>query len=302
MCGFVYLRYRCLHLTLVISLTLLSGHVDVIVSQHNRTTPLPAEKLCQDAKVPPVCQKDGDGSRQSKAIADAFSNNQEIDLVFIVCATIDCINIDGAYTRLKLVNQFIIKLIDYLATSYGDKIEPKSTQVAIITYNHSTAWSFFDGIGPGTKKIDSCQFKNITRSLETLPSINPPRQDCKLADALDMAKTTLFGSVRPNAKKIVWVFSDCKVCERSDGLAVATDPEKANSEAIRNEASALKSLKSGVTVFTVGTAPCPGGFFDTVDKENLLRTIASSSDSHFACIGNWMKFSFFASSQSKSLS
>lgn len=297
MTGFADLLCLCLHLCIVT--LMLSVQVDVVVSQHNQTTP-PLPDPCNYRTSPPVCERDGDGGRQKEALTEAFASIQKIDLVFVVCATNDCIGTDVAHSRIKLVNQFIIKLINFVATSYGVKIEPKSVQVAVIAYNHSIAWRFFDGIDSGAK-IDSCQFKNITSSLETLSFNRPMEQTCKLAEALRLATTLLSQSVRPNTKKVVWAFSDCKICERSNGLTEATEVEKENSQHIQNEADALKK-SNDVTIFTVGTSPCPQGFFDTIDKENLLRRVASSNDRHFACIDSWNNFAFFGSSDSKSLS
>lgn len=174
-------------------------------------------------------------------------------------------------------------LLSFLNSSY--EVNTKDTRVAIVAYNYNESWTVCNDIETPDKS-NSC-FETAIGNLSLRNDSSAPLS-CKLPDALSRAEGVFpIGPVRSDARRIAWIFSDCDQCAISKGENQSNFISQ--TAAVIRGGMALKETRN-VTVFAVGISECSGGYFNTIDKENLLRSVASSNDSHFACITAWNSF------------
>ena len=209
-----------------------------------------------------------------KALTSAFSKNHEIDLIFIICNTTECTK---AYAP---VITFIQRIVALVSTQYDSYIDKDRMHVAIIVYDNTSTRQTLNDIVEQIPKVGNCEFDKFLDSRTESSEARGGRHDGLLKESLDKAKEIFGQSARPNARKILWLFSECGYCENSD-----------KNYSVKSAADDIKrAYGDNVAVFTAGISQCPLGWFHTLAQENTMKTIASTNSSHYACIESWKGF------------
>src|SRR6218665_3004739 len=102
--------------------------------------------------------------------------------------------------------------------------------------------------------------------------------DGLLVESLVKAKEVFSPKARPNATKVLWLFSECGYCK-----SIA-----AKRYAIENTVGDIKSSK--VVIFTAGICWCDIGYFVPLVQEDTMKAIATTNSSHYACLESWVDF------------